>query len=136
VLVLATVSVLMSTAIVGFGGRYVFAAIGLDVPLSSLLVFGSLIAPTDPIAVGAILRRVGVSSAIETTIGGSLFNDGVGVVLFVLLVDLLSGGGVSAQRPARWSPARYSVAWRTARFWDGWSFGCCTRSTTIGWRSC
>lgn len=96
ILALATVSVLLSTAIVGVGGWYVFAALGLDIPLSWLLIFGALIAPTDPIAVGAILRRVGVPAELETTISGeSLFNDGVGVVLFILLIEFLGGGAIS-----------------------------------------
>ena len=75
ILALATFSVLLTTAIVATGGYYLFAAIGLTVPFAWMLAFGALIAPTDPIAVGAILRKVGVPKELETTItgaGGSL----------------------------------------------------------------
>ncbi|HET9066914.1 MAG TPA: sodium:proton antiporter [Gemmatimonadales bacterium] len=102
ILTLATVSVLMTTAVVGIGGWYLFTALGLTIPLSWMLVFGALIAPTDPIAVGAILRRVGVPKELETTITGeSLFNDGVGVVLFILLIELLGGEAITAATVAK-----------------------------------
>ncbi len=97
VLALATGSVLLTTLIVGVVGHQLFAMIGLAIPLPWMLVFGALIAPTDPIAVGAILRRVGVPKELETVITGeSLFNDGVGVVLFILLVELLGGEAITA----------------------------------------
>ncbi|MEO5826301.1 MAG: sodium:proton antiporter [Gemmatimonadales bacterium] len=97
VLALATGSVLLTTLIVGVVGHHLFALIGLAIPLPWMLVFGALIAPTDPIAVGAILRRVGVPKELETVITGeSLFNDGVGVVLFILLVELLGGEAITA----------------------------------------
>ncbi|HPF60762.1 MAG TPA: sodium:proton antiporter [Gemmatimonadales bacterium] len=96
ILALATFSVLLTTAIVATGGYYLFAAIGLTVPFAWMLAFGALIAPTDPIAVGAILRKVGVPKELETTITGeSLFNDGVGVVLFILLIELLAGEAIT-----------------------------------------
>ncbi len=92
ILILATVGVLASTALVG-GGFYVLAsAFGLDLPLLYCLLFGALISPTDPIAVLGILRRVGVPKSLETKIAGeSLFNDGIGVVVFLTIAGLASG---------------------------------------------
>ncbi len=90
--VLATLGVLLTTALVGVGGWWLFGLLGITIPLPWMLVFGALIAPTDPIAVGAILRKAGVPAELETTITGeSLFNDGVGVVVFVLLLELVTG---------------------------------------------
>jgi len=90
---LATVGVIASTFMVGTA--LYFALILLDISLSYIycLVFGALIAPTDPVAVLAILKSVGVSKSIETKIAGeSLFNDGVGVVVFLVLVGIATGG--------------------------------------------
>jgi len=97
---LATVGVVASTFMVG--SAIYFALMWLDIPLSYIycLVFGALIAPTDPVAVLAILKSVKVSKSIETKIAGeSLFNDGIGVVVFLILVGIATGGedaGVSS----------------------------------------
>ncbi|HER34784.1 MAG TPA: sodium:proton antiporter, partial [Halothiobacillaceae bacterium] len=75
---LATVGVLLSTAIVGFGSYALLDAFGLPVPLAWCLVFGALISPTDPVAVLGILKTTQVPQALEAKIAGeSLFNDGV-----------------------------------------------------------
>ncbi len=89
---LATFGVVASTFMVGSA---LYFALGLlDVSLSYIycLVFGALIAPTDPVAVLAILKTVKAPKTLETKIAGeSLFNDGVGVVVFLILVGVATG---------------------------------------------
>lgn len=90
---LATVGVVASTFMVGTGLYY--ALMLLDVSLSYIycLIFGALIAPTDPVAVISILKSVKASKSIETKIAGeSLFNDGIGIVVFLVLVGIATGG--------------------------------------------
>ncbi len=91
---LATIGIVMSTAIVGVCSYYFLRWTGFDVPLSYCLVFGALISPTDPIAVLSILKHTDVPETLEAKIAGeSLFNDGVGVVLFTILLALATGEG-------------------------------------------
>jgi monovalent cation:H+ antiporter, CPA1 family len=91
---LATAGVLISTFVVGVGSWWIFQMVGLDLPLVWTMLFGALISPTDPIAVGAILRNAGVPEALEVKITGeSLFNDGIGVVVFVVIAELVRDGG-------------------------------------------
>jgi CPA1 family monovalent cation:H+ antiporter len=92
VMVFSTVSVLISTFVVGLLLYYILPLTGLSAPLIECLVFGALISPTDPIAVLAILKKVGVSKSLETKVAGeSLFNDGMAVVVFVVLLQLAQG---------------------------------------------
>ena len=94
VALLATLGVLLSTAFVGVLSWLAFGALGLELPLLGCLLFGALIAPTDPIAVMAILRRSAVPASLKTTISGeSLFNDGIGLVVFLGLAELAAGEG-------------------------------------------
>ncbi len=91
---LATVGIVTSTLIVAGLMFYGFGILGFEVPLMYCLVFGALISPTDPVAVIGILKEVKVPESLEAKIAGeSLFNDGVGVVLFSVLVSVAAGEG-------------------------------------------
>ena len=91
--ILATFGVVMSTFIVGGSAWAVFLIIGIKLPFIYCLLFGSLIAPTDPIAVIGILKKAGVPKSLETKITGeSLFNDGVAVVVFLVIMGIIAGG--------------------------------------------
>ena len=93
VLALASVGLLLSTAIVGAGAYGVFRLLGIEVPLTYCFVFGALISPTDPIAVLGIMKSVGAPKSLETKVAGeSLFNDGFGVVVFSLLLAAAGAG--------------------------------------------
>ncbi|HKI96638.1 MAG TPA: sodium:proton antiporter [Gemmatimonadales bacterium] len=96
---LATLGVVLSTVIVGFGARLIFGWLGFEVPIAYALLFGALISPTDPIAVGAILKTAGVPKSLETKITGeSLFNDGIGVVMFIVLYEIATGAAEPTAR--------------------------------------
>ena len=90
---MATLGVVISTAICGTGFYYLAAAVGLPIDFIWALVFGALISPTDPVAVLATLKTIsGVPKRLEIDMAGeSLFNDGVGVVVFTILVGLAAG---------------------------------------------
>jgi len=88
---LATVGVCLSTFLVGTITYYLLSLLSCHLPYLYCLIFGALISPTDPIAVMATVKRLGVPEQLETAIAGeSLFNDGVGVVVFTVLVMLLN----------------------------------------------
>lgn len=94
VFLFASLGVLISTGIVGVLIYFITPLIGLSIPLVHCFLFGALISPTDPIAVIAILKKAGVSKSLELKIEGeSLFNDGVGVVVFSGIMLLLGGEG-------------------------------------------
>ena len=93
VLVFATFGVLISTFLVGLIMFYALPIVGLHVDFIYCLLFGSLISPTDPIAVLGILKKAGAPKRLETKIvGESLFNDGVGVVIFLTIYKIASLG--------------------------------------------
>lgn len=90
---LATGGVIASALIVGILMWAVASSIELHLPLIYCLLFGALIAPTDPVAVLGILKTARVPKSLETKIAGeSLFNDGVAVVLFIVLLGIATGG--------------------------------------------
>lgn len=86
ILAFATLGVLVSTFLVGISMFFILQWVGLDVKFIYCLLFGALISPTDPIAVLGILKKAGAPKKLETKIvGESLFNDGVGVVIFLTI---------------------------------------------------
>jgi CPA1 family monovalent cation:H+ antiporter len=86
ILAFATLGVLVSTFLVGISMYYIIKWIGIEVSFINCLLFGALISPTDPIAVLGILKKAGAPKKLETKIvGESLFNDGVGVVVFLTI---------------------------------------------------
>ena len=89
VLAFATLGVLISTFLVGILMFFVLQIIGLEIAFIYCLLFGALISPTDPIAVLGILKKANAPKKLETKIvGESLFNDGVGVVVFLTIFSI------------------------------------------------
>jgi CPA1 family monovalent cation:H+ antiporter len=91
---LATLGLLASTAIIGGVIWLVLDAVGRELPFIVCLLFGALISPTDPIAVLAVVKKLGAPKSLETKIAGeSLFNDGVAVVLFLAILGVAGLSG-------------------------------------------
>jgi monovalent cation:H+ antiporter, CPA1 family len=87
---MAAVGTILSSLITGLLGYWLFDLVGLPLPLLYCLLFGALISPTDPIAVMGVLRQARLPKALEMKIvGESLFNDGVGVVIFLVILNLV-----------------------------------------------
>lgn len=96
ILVFSTLGVLVSTFLVGSSMYFLLQLVGMEISFVYCLLFGSLISPTDPIAVLGILKKAGAPKKLETKIvGESLFNDGVGVVVFLTIFQLASAGDVA-----------------------------------------
>ncbi len=90
--ILATVGTVASTFLVGTIAWWVLGLVGVVLPYIMCLVFGALISPTDPIAVLGILKNAKAPKSLEVKITGeSLFNDGVGVVIFLVLAEIATG---------------------------------------------
>lgn len=97
---LSTFGVIVSTALVGFFAWGTLYLLGMEIAPIYCLLFGALISPTDPIAVLGILKKAKAPKPLETKITGeSLFNDGIGVVVFLTLLSFVQGGG-HAPEPA------------------------------------
>jgi len=93
---LAVVGTILSSLLIGALGYWLFDFVGLPLPFLYCLLFGALISPTDPIAVMGVLRQARLPKALEMKIvGESLFNDGVGVVIFLVVMNLLPKASVS-----------------------------------------
>ena len=89
---MATIGVLVSTFLIGTAVFFLLPLFGIDMPFLYCLLFGALISPTDPVAVLGILKKAGVSKSLETKITGeSLFNDGIGVVIFLAILGIATG---------------------------------------------
>ncbi|MDC3180934.1 sodium:proton antiporter [Gammaproteobacteria bacterium] len=87
--VLASASTLLSFVIIGSGFYYLLTFIGLDTPWLYCLLFGALISPTDPVAVIGMLKYAKTPASIEAKVAGeSLFNDGIGIVIFLTLYEI------------------------------------------------
>ncbi|MCW8930062.1 MAG: sodium:proton antiporter [Gammaproteobacteria bacterium] len=90
--IMATLGVVISTFLIGTLTWYVLGFLNIPISYIYCLVFGALISPTDPIAVLGILKTAGAPKSLETKITGeSLFNDGVGVVVFIVLLGIATG---------------------------------------------
>ena len=100
ILILATLGTLISTFLVGTGIFYALPIVDIHVDYIYCLLFGALISPTDPIAVLAMIKKTPVSKNLESQIAGeSLFNDGVGVVVFITILSLAEQGGAGHLEP-------------------------------------
>lgn len=94
ILLLSTIGTVLSTALVGAGFFALSSLIGFQVPFAWCLVFGALISPTDPVAVMAVMKHACVPPTLQATVAGeSLFNDGVGVVIFGIVLAIALGDG-------------------------------------------
>ncbi|NPA08735.1 MAG: sodium:proton antiporter [Chlorobi bacterium] len=96
VVIFSTAGVVISTFVVGFGMYYLLPLVGISLPFIYCLLFGALISPTDPVAVLSILKQANVSKSLETKVAGeSLFNDGMAVVVFTVVLQLAIGNKVT-----------------------------------------
>ncbi|WP_028786675.1 cation:proton antiporter [Terrimonas ferruginea] len=95
IMVFSTLSVVLSTVLVGSILYFLFPLVYREVPFIYCLLFGALISPTDPVAVLGILKTTNVSRSLETKVAGeSLFNDGVAVVVFTILLQVAQNSEV------------------------------------------
>ena len=93
VFILSTLGVILSTTIFGFLLFYLAPFFHIHMPLIYCFLFGALVSPTDPVAVSAIIKNSKLPAHLETIISGeSLFNDAVGLVLFVIILQITQVG--------------------------------------------
>jgi CPA1 family monovalent cation:H+ antiporter len=91
---MATLGIMISTFLIGWVSWMLLSAFGIEIPFIWALVFGALISPTDPVAVLGLFKTVHVPETIEAKMAGeSLFNDGVGVVVFTVVLVIATGAG-------------------------------------------
>lgn len=96
IIIFATVGTITTTFLVGFTLYYAMGLIHISIPLTHALIFGALISPTDPVAILGVLEKTSIAKSLEIKISGeSLFNDGVGYVLFLTLTRLALQQGES-----------------------------------------
>ncbi len=89
IVILSTAGVILSTIIFGFLFFWICLLLKIDMPLIYCFLFGAIISPTDPIAVAAILKKSKIPPRLETIIAGeSMFNDAIGLILFVVLLGV------------------------------------------------
>ncbi|MEJ2502488.1 MAG: sodium:proton antiporter [Gemmatimonadota bacterium] len=101
ILVLATAGVVVSMILVGTVVWLLAGWMGLELPYFFALLFGALISPTDPVAVLAILKRAGTPADLTALISGeSLFNDGIGVVVFTVILGVAVSGHATVEHVA------------------------------------
>jgi CPA1 family monovalent cation:H+ antiporter len=121
VAVLATIGTVAATFLTGSLVWYMAGWLGFSFPYISALLFGALIAPTDPVAVLGVLKETSVSKNLRIKIGcESLFNDGVAVVLFLILLAVASG-----QKPLSFPEITMLLVWE--------SLGSVVLGLTLGW---
>lgn len=107
---MATIGVVISTAVVGLCIFGICRLVGFEMPLIWALVFGALISPTDPVAVLGLLKVVKVPEAIKAKIAGeSLFNDGAAVVIFIALLTLALGVPAGESVESHWEPGSIAL---------------------------